>query len=139
MEIGCPFCNISKEGRTFKESKHAYVVFSNPRLVQGHLLVIPKRHVYQLNELNEGEKKEIFDLLIELQAKIIEKLSPGCDIRLNFKPYVKNSNTHVSHMHFHLLPRDSNDELQEKAEKFKDPLYKSLTEQEKNKITNLLK
>lgn len=139
MEKGCPFCEIVKEGRTLKEGKFVYVIFSNPRLMAGHLLVIPKRHVYQLTELNEEEKKEIFDLLVEFQAKIIEKLSAGCDIRLSFKPYVKNSKTHVSHMHFHLLPRGFQDELQDKAEKFKDPLYKELTERERDKLTNLLK
>lgn len=134
----CPFCEISKEGRTLKEGKFAYVIFSNPRLMPGHLLVIPKRHIERISELGEEERDEIFDLLVEFQTKIISKLTSGCDIRQNFKPYVKNSRTHIDHVHFHLLPRDFQDEIQEKAEKHKDPLYKDLTVEEKEKITALL-
>jgi diadenosine tetraphosphate (Ap4A) HIT family hydrolase len=138
MDTNCPFCTIATEERFLKEGTHAYVIFSNPRLMRGHLLVIPKRHVYALSELNEDEKKEIFDLLVEFQTKILSKLSTGCDVRLNYKPYVKNSRTHVSHMHFHLLPRSFQDELQEKAEKYKDPLYQDLEESEKSEIAKLL-
>ncbi len=138
MDSNCPFCTISKEERLLKETTQAFVIFSNPRLMPGHLLVIPKRHVYALSELNEEEKKEIFDLLVEFQTKILTKLSTGCDVRLNYKPYVKNSRTHVSHMHFHLLPRSFQDELQEKAERHKDPLYQDLSDTEKLEIGKLL-
>jgi len=139
MDVSCPFCQIAREDRFLKETTHAFVIFSNPRLMPGHLLVIPKRHVYALSDLNEEEKKEIFDLLIEFQTKIINSVAEGCDIRLNFKPYVKNSQTHVNHMHFHLLPRQFQDELQQKAEQYKDLLYRELPDQEKGKITGLLK
>ena len=135
----CPFCNIYKEDRTIKETKNVYVILSNPRLVAGHTLVIPKRHVTIISQLTKEEQSEIFTLLVEFQAKILEKLSSGCDIRQNFKPYVKNSQTHVDHVHFHLLPRDFQDELQEKAEKFKDPLYKDLSEEEEERIIKLFK
>lgn len=135
----CAFCNIFEEGRTIKEGKFTYVVFSNPRLMAGHLLVIPKRHVTRISQLTKDEQNEIFDLLVEFQDKILKNLSSGCDIRQNFKPYVKNSRTHVDHVHFHLLPRNFQDEIQEKAEKFKDPLYKDLTDEEQEKLIVLLK
>ncbi len=137
MDKDCPFCNISKEGRTLKEGKFAHVIFSNPRLMPGHLLVIPKRHIERISELGKDERDEIFDLLVEFQTKILDKLSDGCDMRQNFKPYVKNSRTHVDHVHFHLLPRNFQDEIQEKAEKHKDPLYKDLSDKEKQELTIL--
>ncbi|PIZ88519.1 MAG: hypothetical protein COX90_04175 [Candidatus Nealsonbacteria bacterium CG_4_10_14_0_2_um_filter_38_17] len=66
--MDCPFCNINKEKtRIIKEGKNVFVVFSNPRLVKGHLLVIPKRHVVKISELNAKEKKELFDTVIEFQ------------------------------------------------------------------------
>lgn len=139
MNDNCPFCNIAKENRFIKIGKHAYVILSNPRLMPGHILVIPKRHIYQLKELLKEEQEEIFNLLVEFQEKIITKLSAGCDVRLNFKPYVKNSRTHVNHMHFHLLPREFNDELQEQREKYKDSLYQELSDEEKDKMLELLK
>lgn len=133
----CPFCDIAKEHRVLEEGEYAFVIFSNPRLMLGHLLVIPKRHVTKIFQLTKQEQSEIFDLLIKYQEKIIKNLSAGCDIRQNFKPYVKNSRTHVDHVHFHLLPRDFQDELHQKVESRKDPLYKDLTDEEKNQITNL--
>ncbi len=137
MEDSCPFCDIIKEERTLKEGKFAYVIFSNPRLMPGHLLVIPKRHVERISELKNDEREEMFNLLIEFQTKILEKLASGCDIRQNFKPYVKNSRTHVDHVHFHLLPREFQDDLYKTVEQYKDPLYKDLSDSEKQKLTNL--
>ncbi len=134
----CPFCTSARaEDRVLKEGKYAYVIFSNPRLMPGHLLVIPKRHVEgRLRELSQEERDEIFDFLIEFQVKILEKLARGCDVRQNYKPYVENNRTHVDHMHFHLLPRGLDDELHG-AENHK-PLYRDLPEEEKTRLTSLL-
>ena len=134
----CPFCNTHKENRTLKTGNFAHVILSNPRLMPGHLLIVPNRHVVKISELTKEEQSEIFDLLVEFESKILEKLSPGCDIRQNFKPYVENSRTHVDHVHFHLLPRYLKDELYEKAEQYKKPLYQDLTSEEKEKLTSLL-
>lgn len=137
----CPFCTTAKEqGRILKEGKYAYVIFSNPRLMPGHLLVIPKRHIEgKLQELSKEERDEIMDFVVEFQAKILEKLASGCDIRQNYKPYVENSDTHVNHMHFHLNPRKNRDELHEKADKYRTLLYRKLPEAEKERIARILR
>lgn len=141
MDQNCPFCTSAREeGRTLKEGKYSFVIFSNPRFVPGHLLVIPKRHIEgRLNELTKEERDEIFDLLAEFQGKILDKLSSGCDMRQQFKPYVKNSRTHVDHMHWHLDPRDFKDRLYEKAYSYREQLYEDLTEEEVARLTRLLK
>lgn len=133
----CPFCNIPI-GKMIKKGFFAYVIFSNPRLMPGHLLVIPERHVTKISHLSKEESEEILNLLSEFQEKILKKLASGCDIRQNFKPYLENSKTHVNHMHFHLLLREVDDELQQKAEGRKDPIYQELTEEETKKVMNLL-
>lgn len=140
MSEMCPFCATAKdERRILKEGKYAYVIFSNPRLMPGHLLVIPKRHVEgRLADLSEEEREEIFELLIEFQGKILKKLSAGCDVRQNYKPYVKNSRTHVNHLHFHLYPRDYEDELYRQADIHKAPLYQNLPEEEHDRLFRLL-
>jgi ATP adenylyltransferase len=140
MDKNCPFCRSAREeGLILKEGKYAYVVFSNPRFVPGHLLVIPKRHIDgRLEELTGEERDEIFDFLTEFQKKILDKLSSGCDIRQQFKPYVKNSRTHVDHMHWHLDPRDFKDALYEKVYSYRERLYEDLTEEEVTRITKLL-
>jgi len=137
MNQDCPFCTILREDRTLKEGEHMYVIFSNPRLMPGHLLVISKRHVGRLSELNEEERKELLDFLIEFEEKILEKLSTGCDIRQNFKPYVENSRTSVKHFHFHLQPRELSDELHQAIDPHNKPLYRDLPDEEKERLFKL--
>jgi ATP adenylyltransferase len=140
MNEDCPFCTSAREeGRTLKEGKYAYVIFSNPRFVPGHLLVIPKRHVDgRIGNITKEERDEIFDLLAEFQEKILTKISSGCDIRQQFKPYVKNSRTHVDHMHWHLDPREFKDKLYEQAYIHREKLYEDLPPGEAERLTKLL-
>jgi len=115
-----------------------YVILSNPRLMPGHLLVIPKRHVTRISEMTGEERKELLDLLIEFEEKILQKLATGCDIRQNYKPYVQNGKTSVKHFHFHIYPRDLNDEMHQTIDPYQKPLYRDLPPEEKEKMFNLL-
>jgi diadenosine tetraphosphate (Ap4A) HIT family hydrolase len=133
----CPFCEIGKEKRILKEARLTFVIFSNPRIQPGHLLVIPKRHVEKLIELRSAERKELFDLIAKYQDKILKKLSTGCEVRQNYKPYFPNSRTHVNHLHFHIHPRDQDDEVAVKVDKFRKPLFKDITREEIEKFSKL--
>jgi diadenosine tetraphosphate (Ap4A) HIT family hydrolase len=141
MDKECPFCTSAREeDRILKEGNYAYVIFSNPRLMPGHLLVIPKRHIDgRIEDLSSEERNEIFYFLSEFQAKILDTIASGCDIRQNFKPYVKNSRTHVNHMHWHLQPREFKDVIYEKADVYRDPLYVNLSDEEKDRLFAILK
>ena len=56
----CPFCNINKEKTVIiNEGKNTRVILSNPKLMQGHLLVIPKRHVEKISQLEKNEREEL--------------------------------------------------------------------------------
>ena len=138
MNQECPFCATAREEqRTLKDGKYMYVILSNPRLMPGHLLVIPKRHVMRLVELTKEERDELLNLLIEFEEKILQKLSAGCDIRQSYKPYVENNRTSVKHFHFHLYPRDLNDELHQTTDPVQKPLYQDLPEEEKERLSKL--
>ena len=66
----CPFCDINEEKtKILWEGKYVFVALSNPRLMPGHLLVIPKKHVEKISELNAKEKRELFDTLETFQEK----------------------------------------------------------------------
>lgn len=138
--MNCPFCHINRgKTRIIKRGKNVIVVLSNPRLVEGHLLVIPKRHVEKISELNEEELKELFENIIEFQEKILSKISPGCDIRQNYRPFIKQSNFKVDHLHFHLLPRKFEDEIYQKSQIFEKQLWEELNGSQAEKISKLLK
>src|ERR1035437_3870854 len=111
--MDCSFCNTLKneKERIIEEGKTVFVVFSNPRLMKAHLLVIPKRHIEKPSELNKKERKELFDTVLKYQEKIISKIAAGCDIRENYRPFVPENELKVNHIHFHLQPRELNDKL----------------------------
>ena len=133
--MNCPFCNINSEKtRILKEKKFVRVIFSNPRLMPGYLLIVPKRHVEKISELNREERKELFETIIEFQGKILSKIASGCDIRINYRPFQKQDNLKVNHLHIHLHPRELFDELYKKCQIFEKDVFKDLTPEELDKM-----
>ena len=130
--MDCPFCTIEKNERSriLFQGKSVFVIFSNPRLVPGHLLVIPKRHVLKLQELSRDEQKELFDTALLWQEQIIKKLAPGCDIRQNYRPFIQQNNLKIDHAHVHLIPRGSEDELYQKSMKYEKEIFAPLSQEE---------
>jgi len=104
----------------------------------GHLLVIPKRHVEKLQELNTNERKEVFDTTLEYQNKIIENVASGCDIRQHYRPFLSENDTKVDHAHIHLHPRKFEDELYTKSQQYESVLHKKLPDKEVEGVLNLL-
>ena len=136
----CPFCEIVKndEGRVIAEGHHTIVILSNPRLVAGHALVIPKRHVLKLQALSVDEQKELFDTVLVWQEKIIDKLATGCDIRQNNRPFIQQNALKIDHIHIHLIPRESGDELYQKSMQFEKEIFKTPSEEERQDILSML-
>jgi diadenosine tetraphosphate (Ap4A) HIT family hydrolase len=98
--------------------------------VPGHLLVIPKRHIEKSSQLTKAERKEIFDAIINIEEKLVKKFSKGCDIRSHYRPFMKQSWLKVNHLHFHLQPREFEDELYQKAQKYELDVWRELPEDE---------
>jgi len=132
----CPFC--SADERIIKENDLAFVVLSNPRKIPGHFLVIPKRHVEKPWELKEKEVKAIFDLVLFTQKKVTEKLAAGCDVRQNYRPFLKQGKTKIDHIHYHVLPRDFEDDLYTKVEHREAEMFGELTLEEQEEMEKIL-
>lgn len=103
----------------------------------GHLLVVPKRHVEKISNLNKNEQEELFKTIIEFQEKILSKVASGCDIRQNYRPFQKQSRLKVHHLHFHLHPRELFDELYEKCQVFEKDVFKDLFSEELDKMLKI--
>lgn len=138
MNKNCVFCKLDKLQRIFKIGKYSIVIFSNPRVAKGHLLVIPKRHIEKLSELSSKEVIEIHRFLSEIQEKLLKHFGTGSEVRQNYKPYLPDSRTHVNHLHFHIIPRNRDDEIAQKVDKHRKPLYKDLPAEEMDQVVNLL-
>lgn len=136
--MSCPFCDIDQEKtRILEKGENFFVVFSNPRLMPGHILIVPNRHIEKISELNKEEKTEMLELIVKWQEKILEKISAGCDIRQNFRPFQKDSRLKLGHFHVHLQPRDFKDELYEKCQIYETEMFHDLNEKELDKMMKL--
>ena len=140
--MDCPFCQIisnDQKERVLDENEMAVVILSNPRLMPGHILVIPKKHVERLSQLAALERSGLLEMAIKWQELIIEKLAPGCDLRQNYRPFIPSGRIKVNHLHFHLLPRSLEDELYRKSMTYEKELFQDLTSSEMGDIVNRLR
>src|SRR5665647_1813347 len=128
----CPFCNPKE--RVLKENEHALVMLSNPHKVPGHFLVLPKRHIEKPWELSHAELADIFDLIFFIEQRIIGKLGDGCDVRQNYRPFMKQSKLKVDHVHFHIYPRSPDDYLYKVSEQFETELFAELDDAERSAV-----
>jgi histidine triad (HIT) family protein len=135
----CPFCDILTKNteRIIRESKNTFTVLSNPRLVPGHLLVIPKRHVEKFGELEEEERNELFDEAVKLEEIIFEKLASGCDMSQHYRPFIKQNRLKINHLHIHLRPREFEDELYQKVMKYERDIFIDLPQEEFEKYKDV--
>ena len=98
----CSFCTLPAsriwfEGETCIVTKDAFPI------TNGHTLVLPKRHVQSLFELEENELHEIYKLLKKARNTLIDEL--GCDgFNVGINDGVSAGQT-VPHVHIHLIPR----------------------------------
>jgi len=140
-KMNCSFCKLlqDEKRKVIEEKKHVFVVLSDPRLMPGHLLIIPKRHVEKLSELDVNQRKELIETTIDYQDKILDRISPGCDTRIHFRPFIKQNKLKVDHLHVHLQPRFSEDKLYTKCQINHKNIFKPLCKRERNKMTRLLK
>jgi len=111
----CVFCNLV-EGKTHRaligENKHAIAVLDAYPIVEGHSLVIPKKHHEALWDIPKEELHAIFELVVEVEKKLLKNLPcGGVDLRQHYRPFVPESKLKKNHLHFHLIPRKTWDDL----------------------------
>ena len=62
---GCIFCKCSVRCDEFVlyEGKNVFVMMNKYPYVNGHLMIIPNRHVGKYEDLSQEERREMFNLL----------------------------------------------------------------------------
>lgn len=133
----CPFCDLGE--RIVKENELAQIILSDPHKVPGHFLVMPKRHIEQPWELTHDELTSIFDLIFFIEKKILGKLGDGCDIRQNYRPFIRQDELKVDHVLFHVLPRSKDDYLYKVSEQYESDLFVDLDDMERDAVADMLK
>jgi diadenosine tetraphosphate (Ap4A) HIT family hydrolase len=132
----CPFCEPTQ--RVLKENRLAFVLLSNPRRVEGHFLVIPKRHVENPINITDEEIVDLFKLVKFIQSKIIGVLGEGTRVQQNYMPFIENGRYKQSHMHYHVLPRRLEDRIYQLVDIHDTQLFEDLSKEEHNRVAKLL-
>jgi ATP adenylyltransferase len=112
-EKECIFCagddrSRDRERLILYVGEHCIVLMNKFPYNNGHLLVAPKRHIPDLDLMNQEEAKEVFDML-KYSVSVLKKiLKPdGFNVGLNLG---KVAGAGIEeHLHFHIVPRWNGD------------------------------
>ena len=105
----CVFCvgsdvNRDRERQLLYRGKHGFIIMNRYPYSNGHLLIIPLRHVGDLHELTPEEGTELFQLLTLAKEVLQEKLSPqGFNLGMNLGSAAGAGIP--GHLHWHIVPR----------------------------------
>ena len=108
----CIFCKIIKgeiPSKTIYEDETIKVIMNINPISNGHLLVLPKNHITDINDMNDNVINHSFTI-------IKEKLYPMLKKNLNCKGLTLCQNNElgqeIKHFHIHLIPRYENDNIE---------------------------
>jgi len=100
-------CELCEPKRVVCENALAYVRYDSNSLSQGHVLVVPRRHVADFFDLTAEEQAAMLALLNEAHRKIGAAHRPdGYNVGLNIG---KAAGQNRMHVHLHLIPRYAGD------------------------------
>jgi ATP adenylyltransferase len=104
----CVFCEAIADERTDPlvvfTGVTAYVIVNRYPYNNGHVMIVPRRHVATLTELTADELHEIAHLTQRSEAVLREAYSPGgINVGLNLGKPSGGGIQH--HLHVHLVPR----------------------------------
>lgn len=104
--MDCPFCRPDP-ARVVASTDSALAIRDGFPLSEGHTLVVPRRHVASLFELNPDERAAVWELAAEVRADVDRKLAPdGFNVGLNDGEAAGQT---VMHAHVHVIPRHRGD------------------------------
>ena len=107
---GCIFCkgSIRSDEDVLFEGKTAFVLMNRYPYTNAHLMIIPYRHVSEMEDLHTDERIEMIDLQIISLKVIREAINPdGFNIGMNLG---KAAGAGIDdHIHVHVVPRWNGD------------------------------
>lgn len=97
----CLFCDLAKHNVI--ENDLCYMIYDKFPVAQGHSLIIPKRHIETVFEMNSAEWSSAGDLIKQAKAEIEKQYKPlGYNIKVNCG---KVAGQEIMHAHIHLIPK----------------------------------
>jgi hypothetical protein len=106
--VSCIFCTLDKskrENTILEETTYFYVIPAVGSLVVGYVLILCKRHIYSMAELNNKEQKE-YENLIEKYRNIFKNIYKKYPIVFEHgSPNIENKTkaNSIDHAHTHIV------------------------------------
>jgi diadenosine tetraphosphate (Ap4A) HIT family hydrolase len=100
--MDCPFCNYSEE-LIIKKGEYVTIGTFYKSIKPGHVVIFLNRHVENFVDLTYNEYKSLF---IELEL-ITKKIATSFQ---NERLYILSIGDKDSHFHFHIIPRNKEEE-----------------------------
>ena len=106
--MSCIFCTLDKskrENTILEETTYFYVIPAVGSLVVGYVLILCKRHIYSMAELNNKEQKE-YENLIEKYRNIFKNINKKYPIVFEHgSPNIENKTkaNSIDHAHTHIV------------------------------------
>lgn len=98
----CPFCTVP-ERRVIEETVHAFAVLDAYPVSIGHTLVVVRRHVANVFDLEQKELAAVFHLICSARKRVDRDHRPaGYNVGVNIG---EAGGQTIMHVHFHVIPR----------------------------------
>ncbi len=106
----CIFCRIAQgqsPASRIYEDEHTLAFMDLQQATDGHVLVMPKRHVENLYELDEETTAQLFRSVVRVARAVRASLQPsGLNL---WQANGRAAGQSVFHVHVHILPRYEGD------------------------------
>jgi ATP adenylyltransferase len=110
-DTGCIFCHTDRPGRdelVLVRGRFTYVILNLFPYNNGHLMVVPNRHIANLAATTADEQAELMRLTRHAEIALTEAYAPqGMNVGINLgRPAGAGV---VDHLHIHVVPRWNGD------------------------------
>ena len=108
VEHGCPFCRIpdlpDEEGLVVARGETVYAVLNLHPYNPGHLMVLPYRHVAELEDLTGAEAAEVMSFT-QRAIRILKRIAAPHAFNVGLNLGTVAGGSLAEHLHQHVVPR----------------------------------
>jgi diadenosine tetraphosphate (Ap4A) HIT family hydrolase len=106
--VNCPFC-LPVDGEKVLTSVLCFARWDKYPVTEGHLLIIPNRHITDYFSVTAEEKTALWAMVDEGKKLLDERFKPdGYNVGINVGA---DAGQTVMHCHIHLIPRRAGDSV----------------------------
>jgi histidine triad (HIT) family protein len=111
--LECVFCKIAAGDRSGSpvvfEDEHSLSIVDMRQPSRGHVLVLPRRHIRNLYELDDDVAGPLMRTLVRVSRAV--RTAFPCDGMSHWISTDRGAGQEVYHLHIHIMPRHADDGL----------------------------